>query len=189
MNHEAKVIFLRRMTEAVRAETLKVVGAGAPDPWSNRYAEIADKAARWQEQLRLFDRNLGSHANFVQMRAAGGGRAASYGQRQSLASHRANIAGLRSQMAVLGQAIAELIAVLNPPSVAWKRFIQSLDKLKDQGGDDLGLDHLQQREYSEIVGQDPGGTPGPGVPGVTPYPSILTLCLALYAILTQKRRS
>ena len=119
MNHEAKVIALRRMIQAVQSEIYSIRGKGAPSPNSNAHDQLMAKLPRWQTQLKGFQASVKSQAGLVQRRF-GNSRKLSYPERQSMQSHTANVAGLRALTVQLAQAIMELIDAMNGPEVAGK---------------------------------------------------------------------
>jgi len=187
MNHEAKKILLRKLTQDVLAETLKVRAGASVKSTSSSHAEIMAKVERWQTQLELMQREIRSSEGFLKVRF-GNPKKLSYPERQSLRSHQANIAGLREQAVALAQAIADLLGAMVGPDLAWEQFAKSLEKLVE-GGDDLGLSALESQELTASIKQlDPGSG---GAPGYTPAPTmitdIVTLCLAMYVILTRKK--
>ncbi|MGR3795679.1 hypothetical protein [Vannielia sp. SX4] len=187
MNHEAKKIMLRTLTQQVVAETMKVQAGASVKTTSTKHGEIMEKVERWKSQLEMIQRDLRSAEGFLTLRF-GNPRKLSYPERQSMRSHQANIAGLREQAVALAQAIADLLGAMVGPDLAWEQFAKALEKLVE-GGDDLGLSAGDSQELTATIRQlDPGDA---GAPGYTPAPTmitdIITLCLAMYVILTRKK--
>ncbi|MBT0959183.1 hypothetical protein IV417_17485 [Alphaproteobacteria bacterium KMM 3653] len=191
MNHEAKVIFLRQMMQSVLAETLKVRAAASPSPTSTKYAELMAKIARWQGQLAVFERNLNSQAGLVHKQGASSKARRDFSQRQSHASRLNNIASLRGQALGLADAIVELIEAMTGPDVALSNLIKSIDKLLEGAEDsDLSISPAGQQELTAVIQQaDPGGSGGgqPYSPAPTMVTDVITLCIALFILLTRKK--
>ncbi len=186
MNHEAKKILLRTLTQQVVAETMKVQAGASVKSTSTTHAEIMAKVARWQTQLEMIQRDIRSSEGFLSLRF-GSPRKLSYPERQSMRSHLANIAGLREQAVALAQAIADLLGAMVGPDLAWESFAKALEKLVE-GGDDLGLSAGDSQELTASLQQlDPGGAGGHYTPAPTMITDIVTLCLAMYVILTRKK--
>ncbi|SIO04315.1 hypothetical protein [Vannielia litorea] len=186
MNHEAKKILLRTLTEQVVTETLKVNAGASVKSTSTKHGEIMAKVARWQQQLEGIRRDLRSSEGLLSVRY-GNPRKLDYAGRQSLRSHQANIAGLRQQALVLAQAIADLLAAMTGPDLAWEALGKAFEKLVD-GGDDLGLTAQESQELTATIKQlDPGGGGTDYIPAPTMMTDIITLCIALFVILTRKK--
>ncbi|MBS8224986.1 hypothetical protein [Vannielia litorea] len=186
MNHEAKKIMLRTLTAQVVAETMKVQAGASVKTTSTTHAEIMAKVERWKGQLELIQRDIRSSEGFLSVRF-GNPRKLSYPERQSMRSHQANIAGLREQAVALAQAIADLLAALVGPDLAWETFAKALEKLVE-GGDDMGLSAGDAQELTASLQQlDKGAGGADYTPAPTMITDIITLCLAMYVILTRKK--
>ncbi|QDC10594.1 hypothetical protein FHY55_15710 [Oceanicola sp. D3] len=186
MNHEAKKIILRTLTQQVVTETMKVQAGASVKTTSTTHADIMVKVERWKGQLEMIQRDLRSAEGFLTARF-GSARKLSYPERQSMRSHRNNIAGLREQAVALAQAIADLLAALVGPDLAWESFAKALEKLVE-GGDDLGLSAGDAQEFSASIQQlDGAGAGGNYTPAPTMITDIITLCIAMYVILTRKK--
>ncbi|MEL6520372.1 MAG: hypothetical protein AAFQ66_05385 [Pseudomonadota bacterium] len=186
MNHEAKVIAIRQMIQAVRAETLKIMSAPSQDAHSSGYADTMAKVERWKANLERFQRSIRSDQGLLHMRF--GHRRLSYPERQSQRSHQANIDGLRALTIQLAQAIMELIDAMMGPDVAWKNLIKSLEKMLKGGGDDVSLSGTDQQSLQSIVQQAPGGSGGGYNFSPTAATDLLTFCIALYAMIIRNRK-
>ncbi|MCO6382989.1 MAG: hypothetical protein JXQ91_13955 [Vannielia sp.] len=187
MNHEAKKIMLRTLTLQVLEESTKLHAGASVKTTSSKHGEIMAKVERWQKQLEMIQRDLRSSEGFLTLRF-GNPRKLGYSERQSMRSHKANIEGLREQAVALAQAIADLMGALVGPDLAWEQFAKALEKLVE-GGDDLGLSSFDSQEFTATIRQldpDSGGAPG-YTPAPTMITDIITLCLAMYVILTRKK--
>lgn len=187
MNHEARAILIRRLIGEVRAETLALTAKGGADPNTNAHDQLWEKIDRWRQAMERMEKTMRSDLHFAYVRNARGGRAASWQQRQRIASVESRNAGLRALLGELALAIAELIDAMTPGSVAWKRLIKSLEKVMKEGGDDTALDPAAHRELIEVIREaDPEG-PAQGAPGgVFPAMNLVTLVLALFVILRRR---
>lgn len=187
MNHEAKVIRIRRLIQEVRSEITAVQAKGGVAPDTNAHDALMAKIARWEATMVDMEKLMKSDLHFAYVQNAGGGRGASYAQRQRVASAQARHAGLRGLMTELAQAIGELIEAMSPDSVAWKHLGNALDKLTKAGGDDLSLDGVADRELVQVIRQNEPSGNAPGTPPHVVGVNLITLCLALFVILKRGR--
>ena len=189
MNHEAKLLFLRRIRREVRDERNKLAG-GAPDLHSAARAALLEKVAGWEARLQRFEKAVKSDLHLAAVQTGGRRHGADYSQRQAWRSRQRNAEGLRAEAAAVAAEIAALLAALDPASLAWKRLVEAMERLAQAGGDDVRLDSVELEQVSRIVEQAaPGSAPrAPGAPGGAPVVDVLTIVLALWAILKGRLR-
>ncbi len=187
MNHEAKLIFLRNLTARIREEHLRII-ASPPSRTSAGFDTLMDKVDTWERQILQFEKVVKSDLHMAGLQT-NWGRGRSYAARQSFQSRSSNTQTLRAAAADVTAAIAELLAALDPDSIAWRELIKSFEDMMSQAGEDMSLSPVEAHELQQIVEQAaPGSAPAsPGAPGGAPVVGILTFALALFAILKKKR--
>lgn len=189
MNHEAQVIFLRRMAADIQKETMGVMGKGGSSPNTTSNDTLTAKIATWQKQLQLFNRNLQSRAGWVNHSFVAPSVQPSYAQKQSYKSRMNNITSLRDQALAVADSIVDLLEAMNGPGQAWKALAKSINKLA-KGGEDLAISAPDQQELQEVIVQAAPGFGGPQGTGYTPshtyFTDVITLCIALFILLTRK---
>lgn len=185
-NHEARVIFLRALAARIEQERLNVL-ASPPGRDTAARDRLLAKVDRWEEQLAGFQKRAKSDLHFAGVQTNWG--RGDYAARQSFRDRSRNAEGLRAAAAALSASIAELLAALDPDSLAWKHLIESFEKIVKEAGDGTTLDAVQTRELQQIIEQAAPGSapPSPGAPGGPPVMSLLTFALALFAILKRMR--
>ncbi|MEL6205479.1 MAG: hypothetical protein AAFR47_09230 [Pseudomonadota bacterium] len=187
MNHEAKRLRIRQLIREVNGETMAVHASGGVDPNTSAHDALMAKLARWEASMNRMEKLMKSDLHFARVRNARRGRRPSYAQRQRVASAEANYAGLRTEMARLASAITRLIEAMSPEGMPWKRIAEALENIAKGGGDSLSLDGTQNRELVQVIRQHEPGGAAPGVPPHVLGTNLLTLCVALFAILKRMR--
>lgn len=200
MNHEARVVLLRKMTIAVHTETSRLLPGVLPEQGSRAERELRDKIAQWEQKLKLLEFDLKSDTHLRRVKAHAAPRLS---PRVSNESFRASRARREAQLAqvedvlyrpllVFSEALAELIALFYGPQNEGHAILKALQaglkQLADnaKAGDDLighELAHLQQQ--TNMVVEASGGQAPPDFanPGVGSPVGVLLVGLGLLAAL------
>lgn len=66
MSHQAKVIHLEQLARSITGEAVKIL-PGAPDPRKHAYAQLEAKIAKWEQTVKLVQRDMKSQSHFNHM--------------------------------------------------------------------------------------------------------------------------
>jgi len=192
MNHEATLISLRHMTDAVQAEIVKLIPGPLPQQGTHGYQQIRVKCEEWLRRAQLIERSIKSRQALADMqaeRARFTAHAYQAGQRQR--SIGANTAQQRDAVAAFTLAVFRLWERLNGGMSSGEARAKGLNDAVKNIAKALETDQPVPLHDAQVIVEQADG-PGPGGPPAAQFhpglgTGLITLAIFVLTMLARRR--